>query len=1052
MTSIDRTAYPGFARMVSARELADGFTPAEDEFAWAQEKTTTDQHLLALVVWLKCYQRLRYFPPLDKVPDSVVGHVRGLLGLPEKVAAEVDTSRTAKRHREFVRGRLGVKYESAQVRGIAEAAIRAAAQTKDNPADLINVALEELVRKGRELPGYTTLDKMVAEIRTEVNGKVFTQVASRITSAQRARLAEVLRVDPSNRRSEFDRLKTPAKAATIGKLKLRLAHLAELDALGPTEAWLQGVPPGKISHFAGEAKVTDAADFNKIGEDKRFTLLASLIHVLRTSARDEVTEMFCKRMAVIHKKGRARLEALREEHRVESERLLEVFGEVLAAAREATEPDQDIPEPPAGPCAGDEDGVLGAEAAPASDDVGEADAGDPVDEQEEMARRAGALVLKALAEGSGLEQLSAAHEAVAALHGNNYLPLLEAYYRSHRPVLFTLVDAIELKATSTERAVLDALEFVRANRDRRGDWIEESTVHTRDGQKVTISVDVDAFAGPMWKKTLRDRRRPGMLARRHLEVCVFFHLAAELRSGDIAVVGSDSYANLHAQLMTWSECAPHVAEFCEQAGIPADAKALVAYYRALLTKTARDVDKGYPANTDLRLEGGKPVLARRKGADRRPSALALEAAILDRLPERHLLDILARTAHLTGWPRHFGPASGSDPKIRDALGRYVVTAFAYGANLGPTEVARHMRGVSAHDIYTAGNKHAGPDKIYKASADVVNAFAKLDVASMWGDGQTAAVDGSQIDTWENNLLAESHVRYGGFGALAFRLVSDNYIALFSHFIPCGVWEAVYLLDSLLSNVSDIQPDTIHADTQGASLPVFGLAALLGFDLLPRIRNWHDLNFYRPDARTRYQHIDSLFEDNVIDWDLLEKHWPDLLRTGFSIREGRLSSVTLLRRLGNHSRRNRIYKALRELGRVIRTITLLRFLSEPELREQITAITNRTENFHKFAAHLMIGGQLIGHNDPDYQERVVKFNELIANAAIYSTALDITDAANDLAADGHPVDLDDLATVSPYITRTIRRFGDWIVDLDPPRDVPATRLDLEPRVLFPTGRA
>lgn len=163
-----------------------------------------------------------------------------------------------------------------------------------------------------------------------------------------------------------------------------------------------------------------------------------------------------------------------------------------------------------------------------------------------------------------------------------------------------------------------------------------------------------------------------------------------------------------------------------------------------------------------------------------------------------------------------GPASGSDPKIRDSLGRYVVTTFAYGGNLGPTEVARHMRGVTAHEIYTAGNKHADPNKIYKSSADVVNAFAKLDVAGMWGDGHSAAVDGSQIDTWENNLLAESHVRYGGFGALAFRLVSDNYIALFSHFIPCGVWEAVYLLDSLLSNISDVKPETIHADTQGAS--------------------------------------------------------------------------------------------------------------------------------------------------------------------------------------------------------------------------------------------
>jgi hypothetical protein len=85
LTSIDRTAYPGFARMVSARELADAFTLVGDEVVWAREKTTTEQHLLALVVWLKCYQRLRYFPQLDEVPDSVVGHIRGLLGCPRRL-------------------------------------------------------------------------------------------------------------------------------------------------------------------------------------------------------------------------------------------------------------------------------------------------------------------------------------------------------------------------------------------------------------------------------------------------------------------------------------------------------------------------------------------------------------------------------------------------------------------------------------------------------------------------------------------------------------------------------------------------------------------------------------------------------------------------------------------------------------------------------------------------------------------------------------------------------------------------------------------------------
>jgi hypothetical protein len=76
----------------------------------------------------------------------VIDHVRAALELPEVVEAETDAARTAKRHREFVRTFLGVKYEAVKVRAVAEASIRTAVQTKDNPADLINVALEELVR------------------------------------------------------------------------------------------------------------------------------------------------------------------------------------------------------------------------------------------------------------------------------------------------------------------------------------------------------------------------------------------------------------------------------------------------------------------------------------------------------------------------------------------------------------------------------------------------------------------------------------------------------------------------------------------------------------------------------------------------------------------------------------------------------------------------------------------------------------------------------------------------------------------------------------------
>ena len=529
--------------------------------------------------------------------------------------------------------------------------------------------------------------------------------------------------------SPTDSAAQPAPKATVTRLKRHVAFLRWLDGLGPTEVWLAGVPPAKIAHFAGEAAVLDAAELRDVGEEKRLTLLACLIHTSRVRARDEVVTMFCKRMAAITKKAREHLDWLREQHRAESERLLGVFGDVLDGVRDALGPsdtENDMPE----------EGSLGP---------------DPIGV---VCEGVGRMLLKILADSGGVAALSSAYEAVSAHHGNNYVPLMERYYRSHRSVLFELLEVIALEATSTDHAVLDAVAFLRGNRHRVGEYIPD---HGEGGQPVELS-----FAGDMWQSTLRDRRHPQRLRRRHFEVCVFAHLAAELRTGDIAVAGADSYANLHTQLMSWAECEPLVAEYCGQAGIPATAEECVARWRRELDTTATAVDAGYPDNADLVLDNGRPVLKRRTGKERRASALALEAALHKRLPERGLLDILTRSAYRIGWSRHFGPASGSDPKLRDALGRYVLTTFTYGTLLGPAQVARHMRDqVSAHELSLAFNKHLTEAALQAAGTDVINAFARLDVAGIWGDGSMVAADGSQVDTWENNLLAETSVRYGG---------------------------------------------------------------------------------------------------------------------------------------------------------------------------------------------------------------------------------------------------------------------------------------------------
>jgi TnpA family transposase len=58
---------------------------------------------------------------------------------------------------------------------------------------------------------------------------------------------------------------------------------------------------------------------------------------------------------------------------------------------------------------------------------------------------------------------------------------------------------------------------------------------------------------------------------------------------------------------------------------------------------------------------------------------------------------------------------------------------------------------------------------------------------------------------------------------------------------------------------------------------------------------------------------------------------DMLRVALSIKAGRISASTILRRLGTYSRKNRLYQAFCELGRVIRSGFLLRYISDKELR-------------------------------------------------------------------------------------------------------------------------
>ncbi|MBV9896502.1 MAG: DUF4158 domain-containing protein, partial [Chloroflexi bacterium] len=477
MTALERTAYPRFKRRPTANELAEVYTPTAEDLAFVRGIARGPAPTLTAMVLLKSFQRLGHMPRLQDVPFAIIGHIRSCLRLPSDTSLEV-TPRTLYRHHQSIRDYLQVRGWGREARHVAVEAAHRAAQVMNHPADLINVAIEELVRQRFELPAFGTLDELARHVRAIVDRRLFDSVLVQLSEEQRRHLDQLLETDQLGR-SEFNALKRSPKQPSLSHLDNLVGHLRWLQELEQPATFLSQLTPAKVQHLAAEARSLDAAEVRKISAAKRYTLLLCLMARAQVQGRDDLAETFCKRIARIETRAKEELALIREQQRESTEMLVEAFADVLAVL------DRDLPN-----------------------------------------AQAGKLVKRAVARHGDVRELLANCEAIAAYTGDNYLPLMWRFYRSHRSTLFRLARTLRLNSTTHDTSVLDALDVVLANEDRTGDLL-------------TVTVDL-SFASEQWKRTILVRTPNGpRLARRHFEVCVFAALAATLKSGDVAVEGSD---------------------------------------------------------------------------------------------------------------------------------------------------------------------------------------------------------------------------------------------------------------------------------------------------------------------------------------------------------------------------------------------------------------------------------------------------------------------------------------------------------------------------------
>jgi Tn3 transposase DDE domain/Domain of unknown function (DUF4158) len=687
------TAYPRLKSTVADTELTEIYTPMAEEIAFAEAHTQSETAKVGLLPLLKTFQRLGYFLPIGEIPQRIVRHLTrsvGLVTVPEGLAT-YDTSHTRIRHLSLIRARLQVTAYSRAVRPFLLTTGPEAAETKEDLADIINVLSETLVRQRYELPAFSTLERVAFTARALVNRRYHHRIAIRLTATPRAQLDTLLTRAADARRSPWDTLKQPAKNPTVKHMREVVAQVQWLQQQDLPASVFADVPAVKLEQFAAEARSLDLYDLNRLRWSKRYALAAIVVRQHVAKAVDELTEMFLRQMHKLHTRGEEALDTYRKQH-------VERTDDLIARLHKIT---QIVTLP------GTADARL--------TQIQAALQPDPL------------LVLAQCTE----------HQAYA---GNNYYPFLLRYYRSQRALFFHFLQHVTLFSPSQDRSVEEAIAVSRTHQASKEPELT-------DIAQLTLTWIPDKW-WPLVTGRTRRTARVTKVDRRYFEMCLFSQIWMELKSGDLAIAGSETFRDYREQLVSLAEYEREVAEYAEQVGVPVDGKAFVSQLRTWLETLATKTDSAFPHNEYARIENDEIVL--RKLA-RRPlpeGVQSLERALHERMPQMHLLDILSETDHWLQWTRHFGPLSGFEAKLDRPRERYVPTAFCYGCNLGPTQTARSMTGVERKQLAHVNARHSSEARLDAGIVDVVNAYNQFALPQFWGSGQHVSADGTKWDVYE----------------------------------------------------------------------------------------------------------------------------------------------------------------------------------------------------------------------------------------------------------------------------------------------------------------